>query len=173
MIPMAHAKVWLACAALVAASGAHAQAHAQAQGTVWKCVETDGRLHYTNIKKETEGKQCSVVTKEVSVVSPPTPPAAPKSAAADKSGAGFPKVDRDTQKARDESRRRILEDELDAEEKGLVDAKAKLAAQEAVRYGDEKNYQRVLDRLKPYQDAVERHERNIAALKKELASLQR
>jgi hypothetical protein len=40
-----------------------------------------------------------------------------------------------------------------------------------VRYGDEQNYQRVLDRLKPFQDAVERHERNIAALRKELASL--
>lgn len=160
---MAHVKVWLACAALAAASGAHAQA----QGTVWKCMEPDGRAHYTNIKKETEGKQCTVVTKEVSVVSPP-PPAR---TAAEKAASDFPKVDRDTQKARDQSRRRILEDELSAEEKGLIDAKAKLAAQEAVRYGDEKNYQRVLDRLKPFQDAVERHERNIAALRKELAGL--
>jgi len=164
---MAHVKVWLACAALAASSGAQAQA--QGQGTVWKCVEADGRAHYTNIKKETDGKQCTVVTKEVSVVSPPAPPS--RSAASEKAGSGFPKVDRDTQKARDESRRRILDDELAAEEKGLVDAKAKLAAQEAVRYGDEKNYQRVLDRLKPYQDTVERHERNITALRKELAGL--
>jgi hypothetical protein len=160
---MAQAKVWLACAALAAASGA------QAQGTVWKCVEADGRAHYTNIKKETEGKKCTVVTKEVSVVSSPAP--APSRSAAEKSSPSFPRVDKDTQKARDESRRRILEDELVAEEKSLVDAKAQLAAQEAVRYGDERNYQRVLDRLKPYQDAVERHERNIAALKKELAGL--
>jgi len=160
---MTHAKVWLACAALAAASGA------QAQGTVWKCVEADGRAHYTNIKKETDGKQCTVVTKEVSVVSPPPPPARPPGA--ERSPSSFPKVDKDTQKARDEGRRRILQDELSAEEKGLIDAKARLAAEEAVRYGDEKNYQRVLDRLKPYQDAVERHERNIAALKKELAGL--
>ncbi|MGH8680529.1 MAG: hypothetical protein ACREVP_03365 [Burkholderiales bacterium] len=163
---MAHVKVWLACAALAAASGAHAQAQAQGQGTVWKCVEADGRAHYTNIKRETDGKQCTVVTKEVSVVSPPSRPAA-----AEKAGSGFPKVDRETQRTRDESRRRILEDELTAEEKGLIDAKAQLAAQEAVRYGDEKNYQRVLDRLKPYQDAVERHARNISALRKELAGL--
>jgi len=160
---MAHAKVWLACVALAGASGA------QAQGTVWKCVEADGRAHYTNIKKETDGKQCTVVTKEVSVVSPPSPPARPPGA--EKSPSGFPKVDKDTQKARDEGRRRILEDELSAEENGLIDARARLAAQEGVRFGDEKNYQRVLDRLKPYQDAVERHERNIAALKKELAGL--
>jgi hypothetical protein len=167
MVRHAPAKVWLACAALAAASGAYAQT--QTQGTVWKCVEADGRAHYTNIKKETEGKQCTVVTKEVSVVSPPPAPARP--GGAEKSPSGFPKVDKDTQKARDDGRRRILEDELSAEEKGLVEAKAALAAQEAVRFGDEKNYQRVLDRLKPYQDAVERHERNIAALKKELAGL--
>ncbi|MGH8696704.1 MAG: DUF4124 domain-containing protein, partial [Burkholderiales bacterium] len=137
--------------------------------TVWKCVEADGRAHYTNIKRETDGKQCTVVTKEVSVVSPPAPRSRP--AAAEKAGSDFPKVDRETQRTRDESRRRILEDELTAEEKGLIDAKAQLAAQEAVRYGDEKNYQRVLDRLKPYQDAVERHARNISALRKELAGL--
>ncbi len=162
---MAHAKLWLACAALAAAAGV-SSAQSQ-QGTVWKCVEADGRPHYTNIKKATEGKQCTVVTKEVSVVPPPPAP----TRSAEKSASGFPKVDKDTQKARDQSRRRILEDELATEEKSLVDAKAKLAEQEAVRYGDEKNYQRVLDRLKPYQDAVERHERNVSALKRELAGL--
>jgi len=40
-----------------------------------------------------------------------------------------------------------------------------------VRSGDEKNYQRVLDRVQPYKDAVERHERNVSALRKELANL--
>ena len=128
-------------------------------------MEPDGRPHYTNIKKETEGKQCTVVTKEVSVV--PTP--APRAATA--SPANFPKVDKETQKSRDDSRRRILEEELSTEEKSLVDAKTKLTEQEGLRLGDEQNYQRVLDRLKPYQETVERHERNIAALKKELSSL--
>lgn len=133
--------------------------------TVWKCLEQDGRAHYTNIKKETEGKQqCTVVTKEVSVVSGP----APKPAA---TPPNFPRVDRDTQKARDDGRRRILEDELSTEEKGLTDARTKLTEQESVRQGDEKNYQRVLDRLKPYQDAVERHERNVSALKREMSNL--
>jgi len=156
---MAYAKLWLACTALAAASAAYAQT------TVWRCMESDGRPHYTNIKKETEGKQCAVVTKEISVVSTP----APRAAAA--SPANFPKVDKETQKSRDDSRRRILEEELSTEEKSLVDAKTKLTEQEGLRLGDEQNYQRVLDRLKPYQETVERHERNIAALKKELSSL--
>lgn len=164
---MALATRWLACAALTVAGGAYAQSQAGG-GTVWRCTEQDHRAHYTNIKKETEGKQCVVVTREVSVVAGPAP--VPR-AAATPTPPGFPRVDKDTQKSRDDGRRRILEDELFTEEKGLTDAKAKLAEQESIRNGDEKNYQRVLDRLKPYQDAVERHERNVTALKRELSAL--
>ncbi len=159
-----------ATAALAFAPGVYAQ------GTVWRCTEADGRAHYTNIKKETEGKTCQVVTREVSVVSGnplAAPPAATRgtgSQAAVATPPGFPRVDRETQRSRDDSRRKILEDELATEEKGLVDAKTKLTEQESVRLGDEKNYQRVLDRLKPYQDAVERHERNVAALKREMSN---
>jgi len=165
---MALATRWLACAAIAAAGGAYAQQ--QGTGTVWRCTEPDNRAHYTNIKKETEGKQCVVVTREVSVVSAPPQVQAPR-AAATPTPPGFPRVDKDTQKSRDDGRRKILEDELSTEEKGLSDAKAKLAEQEGIRNADEKNYQRVLDRLKPYQDAVERHERNVSALKRELAAL--
>jgi hypothetical protein len=145
-----------------------------AQGTVWRCTDSDGRAHYTNIKKDTEGRSCQVVTKEVSVVPAGQTPvqAANRSAAAQTpTPANFPRVDRETQKARDDGRRRILEDELATEEKSLADAKARLTEQESVRLGEEKNYQRVLDRLKPYQDAVERHERNVSALRREIANL--
>ena len=150
---------------------------AHAQGTVWRCAEADGRPHYTNIKKDTEGKSCVVVTKEVSVVSvnwPSATPAAtraPGTQAATATPPNFPRVDRDTQRARDDNRRKILEDELATEERSLVDAKAKLTEQESVRHGDERNYQRVLDRLKPYQEAVELHERNVSAIRRELANL--
>ena len=149
-----------------------------AQGTVWRCTESDGRAHYTNIKKDTEGKTCQVLTKEVSVVPGGQFGAAGQSAtrssgpqAATATPPNFPRVDRETQRSRDDNRRKILEDELATEEKSLVDAKSKLTEQESVRHGDEKNYQRVLDRLKPYQDAVEQHERNVSALRRELANL--
>jgi hypothetical protein len=168
---MAFATRWLAFAAVTVAGGAYAQGQPAGGGTVWKCLEQDGRAHYTNIKKETEGKQqCTVVTKEVSVVS--GPPAQPqRSAAATPTPPNFPRVDKDTQRSRDDGRRKILEDELSSEERSLTDAKAKLAEQESVRHGDEKNYQRVLDRLKPYQEAVDRAERNVAALKREISTL--
>jgi hypothetical protein len=140
---------------------------APAWADTFKCVDANGRPTYTNMKEETKGKNCSVVMREISVV--PAVPAA-RAAAANPSPAGFPKIDPATQKARDGARRRILEDELGDEEKALVQAKAELAEQEGIRTGDERNYQRVLDRLQKYKDEVERHQKNVEALKKELGN---
>ena len=39
--------------------------------------------------------------------------------------------------------------------------------------GDEKNYARVLERLQPFRDNVELHTKNIEALRRELANLDR
>lgn len=139
-----------------------------AWGDTFKCKDANGRATYTNMKEETRGKNCTLVVREISVV-PAVP--APRAAKAAPSPQGFPKVDPATQKSRDGGRRRILEDELSGEEKALVQARADLKQQEAIRTGDEKNYQRVLDRLQPYKDKVERHEKNIAALKKELSNI--
>jgi hypothetical protein len=140
---------------------------APARGDTFKCIDANGRATYTNMKDETKDKNCSVVMREISVV-PAIPPA--RNAAANPSPAGFPKVDPATQKNRDGARRRILEDELSGEQKALAQAKTELSEQESIRNGDEKNYQRVLDRLQKYKDEVERHEKNVEALKKELSN---
>ena len=140
---------------------------APAWGDTFKCIDANGRATYTNMKEETRGKNCTVVMREISVV-PATP--APRAAAANPPAANFPKVDPATQKNRDGARRRILEEELSGEEKALVQAKSELTEQEGIRTGDEKNYQRVLDRLQKYKDEVERHEKNVEALKKELGN---
>lgn len=133
-----------------------------AQNTVWKCVGPDGRPQYTNVQRDAQGRNCSVVAKEVTVV----PGFKPQ-----QSSGSYPKVDAETQRTRDESRRKILQDELSQEEQRLADARAKLAEQEAVRLGDEKNYQKVLDRLQPYKDAVGESEKNVSAIRKELGNL--
>jgi hypothetical protein len=138
-----------------------------AWGDTFKCLDANGRATYTNMKEETQGKNCTVVMREISVV-PATPP---RAAAATPSPPGFPKVDPATQRGRDEARRRILQDELSGEEKALAQAKAELSRQESIRTGDERNYQRVLDRLQKYKDEVDRHEKNVAALKKELGNI--
>jgi hypothetical protein len=139
---------------------------APARGDTFKCIDTNGRATYTNMKEETTGKNCSVVMREISVV--PASPA--RGAATNPTPAGFPKVDPATQKNRDGARRRILEDELSGEEKALAQAKTELTEQESIRNGDEKNYQRVLDRLQKYKDEIDRHEKNVEALKKELSN---
>ena len=42
-----------------------------------------------------------------------------------------------------------------------------------MRSGDERNYARVEERLKPFQEAVESHQKNIEALRREIANQSR
>ena len=137
-------------------------AHAQS-GEIYKCVDADGKRHYTNSKKETVGMRCEQVSSQVNVA-----PAKPSSGRFN-----FPKESPSDRASAKERQRQILEKELATEEQALAKAKQDLAAQEAVRTGDERNYQRVLDRLLPYKESVENHEKNIAALKRELTNLSR
>lgn len=176
---MAKVKVWLHFLLLALAAGA-VFAQGSAGGATYRCVDGNGRSTYTNVKEEMGDKKCTVVSREVSVVPVPAPsnvpPAAAQKAAprpAPSGTAPMPsaRVDASTQRARDNDRRRILEDELRTAESDLAVAKKNLAAQEAVRSGDERNFQRVLDRLKPFQDEVRRAEDNVAALKRELSNI--
>ena len=73
----------------------------------------------------------------------------------------MPSVDAGTQRNRDEGRRRILQTELDNEQKALAEARAALA--EAKRKPG--SAPALLQRL---QDAVTDRERNISALNQEL-----
>jgi hypothetical protein len=74
-------------------------------------------------------------------------------------------VDRNT------NRRKILESELQNERQLLSDAQQKLTEQEGIRQGDERNYARVQERLKPFQEAVDLHTKNIEQLRGELGRL--
>ena len=128
---------------------------------LFKCVDADGKITYSNEGGSAKG--CKPLSNEqaISTISMRASPAP----------AAFPRVSDETQRERDKARRQILEKELEGEQSELEAARAKLAEQESVRYGDERNYQRVLDRLQPYRDAIERRERNIEALTQELSGL--
>jgi len=67
-------------------------------------------------------------------------------------------------------RRGELEAQLAAQEERLRTARQELAQQESIRTGDERNYQRVLDRLKPYQEAVQQAERAVEAIRTEMSA---
>ena len=138
--------------------------------TLYKCTDSQGHTTYTNQK--TAGTSCIILSQDKPVSTFSTPSRSPTSTrAATPTPGDFPKVGNGQQKARDNDRRSILEEELSAEQKKLDSARKALSEQEAIRLGDERNYQRVLDRLKPYQETVQLHERNIEALRKELANL--
>ena len=75
------------------------------------------------------------------------------------------------QQQRDNDRKKILETELINEERNLQVARRELAEQESIRLGGERNAQRMIDRIEPFQKKVKLHEDNIASLKKELSNL--
>jgi hypothetical protein len=136
--------------------------------TMYKCTDANGATTYTNRKDKTPGKQCTVLTQDKAVSTFAAPKA---SRASTPTPEGFPRVNSETQKGRDDGRRQILGGEMQTEQEKLEEAKQKLAEQEAIREGGEKNYQRVLDRLKPYQEEVDLHQRNIDALQQEIDNL--
>ena len=132
-----------------------------AHSEIYKHVDQNGRVTYSNVPIK-GGKKVDLP--EVSTV----PGQKPGQATAP---SNFPKVDGKTQKDRDDVRRKILEDELKSEEQALTEAQQALQEGEATRLGDERNYQKYLDRVQKLKDAVQGHEQNVAAIRKELAGL--
>jgi hypothetical protein len=140
-------------------------AFARAQVTeIYKCVDSKGNRLYTSDKRETSGRKCELVSREINVVpAQKQPPSA--------GSASFPRETPQARASAKERQRDILEKELASEQQLLDQARKDLAAQEAVRTGDEKNYARVLDRLQPYKDSIDLHQKNVEALKRELSNV--
>ncbi len=88
-----------------------------------------------------------------------------------KAGSNFPSVDKKTQRKRDDDRRNILEQELAAERNRLEVALQQLKEQESVRLANERDYQRYVDRVQPFRDAVANHERNVQAIQSEINNM--
>ena len=150
-------------------------AFAQQVKTLWNCKDARGRTHLTDQKADTVGKDCRIVSEErVSIVPAPVGTVRGGSTnATTKSPASFPRetpADRVSAKAKQKD---TIQKELSQEESMLEDARKKLSEQEAIRTGDEKNYAKVLERLKPFKDTVEVHQKNVEALKRELVNLSR
>ncbi|MBZ0104131.1 MAG: DUF4124 domain-containing protein [Sulfuricella denitrificans] len=114
-------------------------ASTNAQSEIYKHVDPQGRVTYSNVPMKGAIRLN---------LDPLTTVPAPRRSVSTPSPAGFPRIDNDTQKKRDDTRRKILEEELSAEEQLLAEA-AKGKSR----------------------DEIELHEKNIAALKKELANL--
>jgi hypothetical protein len=132
-----------------------------ARAEIYECIDQNGNKRFTNLAAESRG--CKVLN----VGTPSSlPPAASAPAAKSQSRTpqvatptSFPRVERQVQRERDHDRRRILEHELDQEEKLLTDAKKELS-RGAPATGDESLHRKV--RL---------HENNVASLRKEISKI--
>jgi len=132
-----------------------------AQADIYKHVDKYGNVTYSNTPIK-GGKKLDLG---------PLPIMEPYKA----SEADTARVKQSTQKKRDEDRRRILQDELDAEQKALADARQNLKdAQDnpQVSHAGGKTFRNVAGQdaaIQAAQEQVTLHERNVEALKMELS----
>lgn len=145
---------------LLAAPLVHAQ--------VFKCVDANGGVTYTNDRQA--GRGCTQLSEDLPVSSVPPPPrrSAP---AAQPTPSSFPRVAPETQRARDDTRRQVLEKELATEEAALAEARKTLSEQESRYQGVERRLPVVQGRMQAEQEKIETHQRNVEALQKEIANL--
>ncbi len=138
---------------------------------IYKHVDANGNVTFTNTP--TKGAQRVLIeSPHTSRSATPKTRSDSKAQAATPSPANFPKVSSGTQKERDISRRRILEEELAAETRQLAGQKKELSEAETNRSAEERNSpNKFLERIGRLRENLVLHEKNIAALQKELAKL--
>ena len=144
---------------------------AQAQSDVYVCINENGVREYKNTGLT---KGCKRVDLQgVAMIAAPAPRSAPPPVAAKPaaSAPGFPRIDAGAQKVRDNERLLILTDELKAEENKLAALREEYKDGEPDRRGDERNYAKYLERVASLKENIVRSEKNVEALKREIAKL--
>jgi hypothetical protein len=142
---------------------------AQAQGTVYRCPGPP--VLYTDAlsAKEAQEKGCRTIEgSPITVVQTPRPRSSAPAAEGARGAEG--RVDAGQQRVRDDERRRVLQTELRQAEERLAGAQREFSAGQE-RRGDERNYQKYLDRMAELKDNVSRFEADVQALKREIAKL--
>jgi len=128
------------------------------EGATYKCTTASGAAAYFNVP-------------EPGAVEKAPPRRTGGSAAGAPPPANLPRVDAATQKGRDELRRKVLQDELAAEEKLLGEARAAYANGAPPPLPEERaDGKRYAERIARMRQSVQLHERNVEALRKELAA---
>jgi hypothetical protein len=158
--------------ALVALAAAAAALPARAGSDIFVCQDADGRKTYQNTGA---GRGCTRldIQPTLSVPAPRQPAGRGPAEARPISPASFPRVDGQTQKARDGDRRRILEDELGSEEAKLQALKTEYRNGAPERLPGDRGDAGYRERAARMQAELQRTENNVASLKRELALLSR
>jgi hypothetical protein len=132
---------------------------------VYKCP---GNLYTDTLSaKEAIAQGCKTLEgAPITVIQAPARRPAP---ASDAPRSADTRVDPADQRSRDTDKRLILDSELRREEVRLTELKQEYNNGQPERRGDEKNYQKYLDRVADLKARIERSESDIAALRRELA----
>ncbi len=133
---------------------------------MYRCPGND--YNNTLSAKEAKDRGCRTLEGAPITVIQTTKPRPVPPAAASTNGARVDPVD---QRARDNDARRILETELQREQDRLSQMQAEYNNGQPERQGNEKNYQKYLDRVADLKTAIARKESDIAAIKRELQKL--
>jgi hypothetical protein len=133
---------------------------------IYKSVDENGHVTYSSTPLK-GGKKLNL--EPLPTMVPPANVRAPED---------FPKVDNETQKGRDDTRRKILQDELNTEQKLLDEATQNLkdgeSKPEVFKGQDGRTYRNVAkydEKIKALQEQVDLHKNNVEALKTELSKL--
>lgn len=189
-------KIILTTGVVLSLALTHTQTHAQTSAqnakqapatVIYKLVDDSGRVTYSNLPMKGAVK---VDLDPLTTLTLPQASVAPRTTLASVSQTpALPNIDSATQKKRDGMRRKILEDEVRSEEQLLNEAKLALTEQESdrsivmmMRAAAEKQsagaivearraYDQREEKLRAMQDAIATHEKNVGAIKKELAAL--
>lgn len=122
--------------------------------------------------QEAREKGCRTIEGAPITIVPATKPRAPAAASGVGSRPGDSnRVDPAEQRARDSDAKRILNEELRREEDKLAQLRRDFNNGEPERNGDERNYQKYLDRVAEMKAAIVRKEADIAAIRRELGKL--
>jgi hypothetical protein len=165
--PFALIRLFVPVLMLALAPQARAQA---ADRAVYRCPGPP--VLYTDALTAQEARERGCRTIEgapITIVPAVKPRPAPAANPVLKPGEG--RVDPAEQRARDSDARRILGDELRREEERLAALRKDFNNGEPERNGDERNFQRYLDRVAELKAAIARKEADVAAIKRELGKL--
>jgi hypothetical protein len=137
-----------------------------AYADIYKRVDDDGHVTYSSTPIK-GGKKLHL--EPLPTMAPPKP---------NKASENFPRVNPETQSQRDDTRRKILEDELASEQAALEEARIKLKeGQDNPEISKDakgqtfRNVAKYEEKVNALQEEVTAHEKNVEALQTELSNL--
>ncbi len=157
-------RMWLMCAVFTASTSAYAE--------IYKRVDKEGHVTYSS--QPIKGAQKLKLEPLPTV---PPPKGIPTTRKKESEESAFPRVDKATQKRRDDKRLRILEDELASEQKALDEARTQLQVAKdtpqtyTVNGKTFRNMAKYEETVNAAQENVRMHENNVRAIQVEIDNL--